>query len=272
MIGHSVIDPVLYHLINKKRAEDAESLAISLKEQYKNLEAVVDTGIHSPVGHRKLVNAFFDGITYLFCHKDLGQEASFEKLVDFADSSFKMGAIATYMWEYVSDVEDYWQTALETFNRRTDTKTFFTKIRKFMGDCDDSAGFTHYMSVKHGEHSYLLAMWGNDSKGNSSGHATNYLKNRNETIGTFGRISHKSSSIDDVAEYWYPDLRGWTLYEINQDGTEYNVVERKVFIGGRKANISGRKQMMTIDAFVKKLDKIDPEIKDIVEKTMNSYT
>jgi len=131
------------------------------------------------------------GIRYWFSEKD------FEETIRELDMPFRIASWLIANVEYTKDIGDYWQTPIETFNRR-------------MGDCDDFGRFAQYCLNRHNYNSFLLVMW---DKG--SGHATALFKGRDdyETIGTYGWVKHCTNEIRDVVSFFYPDFEGFMLLD-----------------------------------------------------------
>lgn len=155
-------------------------------------------------------------------YKDAFEKKDFDAFIANLDSDQKCGSASEHMFQYVSDVGDYWQKPEETFARRT------SDGKLMEGDCEDWSGVFVKGLKTSGKDVYLLVCWGTDTYGDESGHAICFDKDSNETICTFNRRVHGNSSVEDIAREWYPGLRGYELYRLKDDDT-YERVESKVF-------------------------------------------
>lgn len=137
------------------------------------------------------VISYIYGLRYWCSVKD------FEETIRKLNTPFKIASWLAANVKYVPDTGEYWQTALETFNRR-------------IGDCDDFARFACYCLNRHGYEAYILTMW--DA---SSGHATALFEGDKgyETIGTCGLVRHRTDRIEIVVGFFCPTWDGWIVFD-----------------------------------------------------------
>ena len=135
--------------------------------------------------------SYIYGIRYWFSKND------FYETIKELDTPFKISSWLIANVHYTRDVGDYWQTPIETFNRRR-------------GDCDDFGRFAQYCLNRHGYSSFLLVMW--NEKG---GHATALFKTGDsyETIGTYGWVRHCTNEISEVVGFFYPNFEGYMVFD-----------------------------------------------------------
>jgi len=230
---------------------------------YKNIEMIlqkdlpeVSAGFNTELG--RIFNWIVDSITYIFHRNELRQRENFEKFVESIDILSKAGAVSMYVFDYVPDKGEYWQTPKETYERRSSDGDM-------EGDCDDLAGILTYCLNKNGYEAYMLVMWGKDKNGELNGHATCFLPKDRQTIGTFKRINHRISDEKAVAEYWYPELYGWILYRVKEDGYER-------IKGGIVAHTEKAEMTENLGNFVRRLKRFDPELEEIVKESLKVLT
>ena len=182
--------------------------------------------------------------------------AEFKKFTAECNTTSKCGYVASSRFKYVHDTIDKWQTPIETWHRRDEKN-------KMLGDCDDWARFfTHCLNV-NGESATFLVMF--DDK---SGHATCRLKN--ETVGTFRRVVHKSSELETIASFWYPNWLRIRVYKQHGPEDGYRLECIKTFkrtIDEIQSMPRKRSQGVVLDEFVEMLLHIDPEAYiDLIEE------
>lgn len=173
--------------------------------------------------------SFFIGVYDFFAYygnshdyKEAFDKKDFDGFIRKLNSTSECGSASHHLFDYVYDEDgnDYWQKPWETFERRSGDK--------MLGDCDDWAGVFTYALKKAGKQARFLVMWGTDQFGDESGHATALELSSDETIGTFHRVDHMTDNIVDVAKYWYPGLRGYVVYTMDDEG-EYHREAGQIF-------------------------------------------
>ena len=220
--------------------------------------------IARPVGSElsRTIHAIVDSLAYFFSYrKELRQNGDFERFLNYLDTPSKANAVGMWVFDYTADKEDYWQTAEETFERRDEKGDM-------IGDCDDLAILNATALDRNGLEAYVLTMWGKDEFGRTMGHATTYLSDSHETIGTFGRITHATTDLARIARYWYPELHGWALYKIKKDG-KWERVESGVV---KDVENVGMSQVLKefVDSICRKLDPSFEELVNLSIEINNS--